>query len=76
MLEQNYFYFLKKILDFYLGRLVLIEKIIKNHSDYDEIDQVTINKLTEEVNKYLISHTFLENLDQMKYVSVLKSLNS
>jgi len=60
----------------YLGSLIIIEKITKNHPNFNEIDQVVVNKLTKEVDEHFITHAYLENSDQAKYRSVLKSLNS
>ena len=53
-----------------------IEKIIKNHANYDETDEVVAKKLTEKVDECLATHAYLENSDQAKYRSVLKDLNS
>ena len=66
----------KEILESHLGRSIKIEKIIKNYPDYDEADQDAAKKLTEEVDKCLITHIYLENLDLVKCRLVLKGLNS
>ena len=55
---------MKKILESYLGRLIIIKKIAKNHPNYEETDQSVASKLAKEVNEYFITYACSENLDQ------------
>ena len=66
----------EEILESHLGGSITIKKIIKNHADYDETDEMVVKKLTEEVDECLTTYVYLENSDQAKYGLVLKSLNS
>ena len=43
---------MKEILELHLDRPTLINKITKNHPDYEETDQDIVSKLTKEVNEY------------------------
>ena len=51
----KYFKVSKKILNSYLDSPIIIKKIMKNHPNYNKIDQVVVNELTEEV---VLSYVF------------------
>ena len=59
----KYFKVLKEILDSYLGGLIIIKKIIKNHPDFDKTDQIIVNELTEDVDECFSICIYLENSD-------------
>jgi hypothetical protein len=66
----------REILESHLGGPLILTKFVKTMKDYDPLDSKPTEDCIKRASKQLFAFLYLENLDQAKYGSLLKGLNS